>query len=231
MTIHLQLLTVALQGAWVRAITEAPPPPAAGPTEGVVDGDGGPPLRLLVVGDSTAAGCGVDTHADAFTGNFADALTVRTRRPVHWRVVGQYGATARRIRHRLVPSAGTGYDLAVLLCGGNDVMSRRGAAQWRDDLTAIVSELEDRADRVTIVGIPPFVTFPALPASLGRYLSGRADALDDVSRQICATSSRTTWVTATGVPTRNFFASDGLHLSATGYRYWARSIASQLDLG
>ena len=83
---------------------------------------------------------------------------------------------------------------------------------------------------VVIAGTPPFALFPAMPATLGRYLSERAAVLDEVSRQICASRPCTTWVTMTGVPGPDLFATDRFHLSAVGYREWARVIAGHLPL-
>jgi lysophospholipase L1-like esterase len=67
-----------------------------------------------------------------------------------------------------------------------------------------------------------------MPATLGRYLSERAAALDDVSRQICAAHRGTTWVTMPGAPPPYFFASDRFHLSAAGYQAWSQVVADHL---
>jgi lysophospholipase L1-like esterase len=188
------------------------------------------PLRIAVVGESTAAGCGVDAHDDGFPGCLAREITARTQRPVQWEVVGQFGATARRIRYRLLPQVGEDLDLAVLLAGGNDVMTGRDPGQWRDDLSAIVDDLMERAHHVVVAGIPPFALFPSMPNTLGRYLSERAAALDEVSQRICGVRPCTTWITTTDVPPPDFFAHDRFHPSASGYRRWAKAVADRLVL-
>lgn len=225
----LQLPVAAMQGIWMRSSIKMAPP-AAGPTSGTVGTAPRPPLCIAVVGESTAAGCGVDCHDEAFTGWLAREITARTQRPVQWQVVGQFGATARRIRYRLLPQLGKGLNVAVLLAGGNDVMRGRSPDEWRDDLSAIVDDLIERADHVVVAGIPPFALFPSIPTTLGRLLTERAGALDDVSRRICAVRPRTTWVTMTEVPPQHFFASDRFHLSAAGYQRWAQVIADHLVL-
>lgn len=224
---RIQLPVVALQGMWLRS-TIKPDPPAAGPSTGTVQTASHPPLRVAVVGDSTAAGCGVASHDEGFAGCLARELAASTGRSVEWHAAGQFGATARRVRHRLLPQLGTGLDAAVLLAGANDVMTGRHPEHWREDLTAIADGLTERARRVVITGIPPFALFPAMPATLGRYLSERAAAFDEVSRQVCAARPATTWVTMTGTPGPDFFAADRFHPSAAGYRRWARVIAAQL---
>jgi lysophospholipase L1-like esterase len=222
---------VAVQGMWVRSATD-PLPPAAGPTTGTVGDASRPPLRIAVVGESTAAGCGVDTHDDGFPGCLAREIAARTRRPVRWEVVGQHAATARRIRYRLVPLLDHRLSVAVLLAGVNDVLTRRTPGQWREDLGAIVEDLAGRAERVAVTGLPPFESFPSLPATLRRYLARRADALDEVSRQICAGQPQATWVGSTDIlPVGpEFFSRDRFHPSAAGYRRWARAVADHLPL-
>jgi lysophospholipase L1-like esterase len=221
----------AAQGTWMRSTIKMASP-AAGPTSGTVGDPFRPPVRVAVVGESTAAGCGVDTHDHGFPGWLARELAARTRRPVRWEVVGQFGATARRIRYRLLPRLGENLHVAVLLAGANDVLTRRTPGQWRDDLAAIVDELTDRAEHVAVAGVPPFAAFPSLPTTLGRYLAQRAGALDAMSQQVCAEQPRATWISSTDILPigPDFFAHDRFHPSAAGYRRWARAVADHLAL-
>ena len=223
----ISLPVAAVQGLWLRA-TIRPAAPASGPNTGTVGTYPHPPLRVTVVGDSTAAGSGAQTHDEGFAGSLARALSTRVGQPVRWRAVGQFGATAGRIRHRLLPQLDAGLHAVVLLAGGNDVMSRRTPAQWHDDLGAVLEDLAQRADRVVVAGIPPFALFPSMPSALGRYLSRRAAALDEVSQQICTSRPGTSWVTMPGTPPPDFFASDRFHPSAAGYRLWAEVVADHL---
>jgi lysophospholipase L1-like esterase len=225
----LLLPIVVVQGMWVRATMEVASP-AAGPTIGTVGDASGPPLRIAVVGESTAAGCGVDTHDAGFPGCLARDIAARARRPVTWEVVGQHAATARRIRYRLLPRLVESLDVAVLLAGANDVLVRRTPGQWGDDLAAIVDGRTERAEHVAVAGVPPFAAFPSLPTTLGRYLAQRAGALDEVSQHVCAERPRATWISSTDIlpVSRDFFAQDRFHPSAPGYRRWAQAVAAHL---
>lgn len=224
---RLRAPVAAAQGIWLRTTTTMAPP-ATGPTSGRTGSGPGAPLALAVLGESTAAGCGVDSHQDGFTGSLAGELARRTGRAVQWQVVGRFGATSRRIRYRLLPQVGDGLDVAVLLAGGNDVLSGRAPQEWREHLSAVVDELLERADHVVVTGIPPFQLFPSMPATLGRELARRAVRLDQVSREVCADRPGTTWVTMEELPRPEFFASDRFHLSGAGYRRWAEVVADHL---
>lgn len=206
-------------------------PPAGGPVAGLVGETlSAEPLRLGVLGESTAAGCGVATHDEGFAGFLARGLSDLTDRPVAWHVVGRHGATSRRIRHRLVDELGGRYDLVVLLAGANDVLSRRTTAEWREDLTGILDALASRADQVVVVGIPPFDSFPALPRALRRYLADGGRALDEVAQQVCADRENARWIGADGIDDvgPDFFARDNFHPSTHGYRRWADIVLAAL---
>jgi lysophospholipase L1-like esterase len=223
---------IAAQGLWVRSSIKLLPP-AAGPTTGTVgQAQAGNPVRIAVLGESTAAGCGVDTHDEGFPGSLARIVAQRTGRPVEWQAVGQHGATGRRIRYKLLPEIGQDLTLAVLLAGANDVLSRRTPAQWAEDLAAIVDDLAQRAEQVVVVGIPPFKTFPSLPGTLRRYLARGAAAVDEASRRVCAERPRATFVSSTDVLPigADFFSGDRFHPSAYGYLRWAETVADELKL-
>jgi lysophospholipase L1-like esterase len=208
-------------------------PPATGPTTGTVgDAADGVPVRIAVLGESTAAGCGVEAHNDGFPGSLARTIAERTGRPVTWETVGHDGATGRRIRYRLLPQISETLTVAVLLAGTNDVLSRRSPAQWAEDLDAIVSGLADRAEHVLVVGIPSFETFPSLPTTLRRYLAKSAGTLDEASQRVCAQRPRVTWVNLPGSMQGGpgFFSPDRFHPSAYGYLRLAQEVADQITL-
>lgn len=228
----LLLPIVAAQGARLRSRTELLPP-ASGPTFGTiaVEEMSGAPLRVGVLGESTAAGCGVDLHEDGFAGRLARQLAVRAGRPVRWEVVGQHGATARRIRFRLLPQLGEDLDIAVLLAGVNDVLTRRSPDQWGEHLSAILEGLSSRARHIAASGIPRFDAFPSIPPLLGRYLTARAEALDAVSQRVVAQFPRVSWISTRdfGPMGSAFFSRDRFHPSAVGYDSWARVTANHLE--
>ncbi|GLY02280.1 MULTISPECIES: SGNH/GDSL hydrolase family protein [Actinoplanes] len=224
------LPVVAVQAMWKRHRTVAIPV-ADGPASGVVPGrDDLRPLRVVVLGDSVAAGYGVATHDEGFGGSLARDLAERTGRPVAWSAVGRYGATSRRIRHRILPLIVERADVAVLLAGPNDVLGDRPPQEWAEHLGVIVDDLARRAEQVMVAGIPPFDHLPCMPRILGRHLARRAVVLDRAARQVCAERPSVTWVDGElllpFVP--EYFAADGFHPSAPGYRRWAAAVAGAI---
>ncbi|MEW2355959.1 SGNH/GDSL hydrolase family protein [Spirillospora sp. NPDC029432] len=225
----LSLPLVAVQGLWVRATTERLPE-ASGPYSGVAGNGSGAAVRVGVLGESTAAGCGVGSYEDGFTACLARELAERTGRPVEWEVAGRNSVTVGEVRDELLPRLGDGLDAAVLLAGVNDVLHRSSPRKWEDDLSAVLDGLGQRAGRVVMTGVPPFRAFPSLPGALRGYLAERADALDAVSRRVCAGRPTVTWVDSGGIVPAGpeFFARDRFHPSAEGYRRWAQAVAELL---
>ena len=84
------------QGRRVRRVTPRLPEPA-GPRAGVAGQ--GAPLRLLVLGDSAAAGVGVARQRDALTGRLLAELS--PRHTVHWRLLAHTGEVLEVLPARL----------------------------------------------------------------------------------------------------------------------------------
>lgn len=223
------LPVVVAQGLWVRRTVEVLPE-AAGPKRGTVGGRTDAGEHVVVVGESTAAGCGASTHDAAFAGAFARARRRRYGHPVTWTVHARNGATVRAVRHSLLPGVDGAFDIAVLLIGVNDVLTRTPLAQWRAGLSAVLDELASRGRAVVMAGVPPFATFPALPNPLRRYLAERGHALDAVANDVCATRERVQWVASSDLIPSDpaFFARDGFHPSSEGYAQWADAMTARM---
>ncbi|MFI0357516.1 SGNH/GDSL hydrolase family protein [Actinomadura sp. 9N407] len=202
--------------------------PASGAERGTVPGRG-PALRLIVIGESTAAGVGAVRHTEALPGFLAGALRERLRRSVAWSVTGRNGATARRVVTDLVPALnGASPDLVVLTVGINDLIRRRPLKTWTADLTELVASLRGRYGdaELLVAGMPPVHRFPALPQPLRRVMGGRARAMDRIMREVAAANGAIHVPMDPGMADDSrLFASDGLHPSPDGYRLWAHGLA------
>ena len=98
---YMALPVYVWQGIAVRRRTPRLPTPP-GPVVGEVAGEG-EPIRLLVIGDSSAAGVGVESMRDGLAAQMALAFNAETGRPVNWRAAGANSATAAAVRDHVVP--------------------------------------------------------------------------------------------------------------------------------
>jgi lysophospholipase L1-like esterase len=219
-----------LQGRRVRA---GMPPmcAAAGEPHGTVRVPGADTLRLLVVGESTVAGCGIATQEEALAAHTARALAARLGRTIEWTAVGRIGVTARQTARDLEApvAAAPRADLLVLALGVNDVMRQTSAAAYARDLGAVVAMARRHHGPVptVIAGVPPVGSFPALPQPLRAVLGLRAWWIDRAAARLAGCDPL-----AVHVPMRirgdlrHLFAADGFHPSAAGDAVWASALAT-----
>ncbi len=207
-----------VQGKGVRRRTPRLPD-AAGPVEGTVPG-AEPPVRLLVIGESTVAGIGAATHQTALTGCVAAALARRTGRAVRWRAAGRSGANARQAAELVAALPPEPADAVVISLGVNDTLRFRPPALWAADVARLIEAVRARVGPAPVVlsPVPPMHTFPALPQPLRAVLGARARRLDAALARL---PSRLPAVAHVGVLWgeihREHFCGDGFHPSEAGY--------------
>ena len=131
------------------------------PTDSAPDPDGrygkgrGRPFRLAVLGDSSAAGLGVDEPAQTTGAQLAGGLARELGRPVDLVVVAVVGGRSAGLdaqAGRVLP--GDGPDLVVIMVGTNDVTHRVPLASAARDLGRAVRTLRE-AGALVVVGTCP----------------------------------------------------------------------------
>jgi len=219
---------IAAQGRWVRSHTPVLPE-AGGPTTGTTGvGGTGPPLSVLVIGESTVAGVGAPDHAQGLTGQLAGALSARTGRPVRWRAVGKNGVTAKTTRTLLLPRVpAEPVDLIVVVLGVNDTKDLVAVPVWQRHLRALFAELRARVGPAPLLasGVPPMADFPALPVPLRQVLGLRAAAMDAALRAVVAQTPGAVWMGGFGAVGAEMFCRDRFHPGPRGYAAWGAALA------
>jgi len=214
------------QGRRVRRTVPTLPEPA-GEREGILGS--GPALRLLIVGDSAAAGVGAETQAAALSGQIAVALAPTFR--LHWKLLAFTGATTRDIVRRLREEPAANYDVVLTSLGVNDVTGRRSLATWRRQQLELVELLGGRfgARQILLSGLPPMHRFPALPQPLRWYIGSRARDFDRVLADVAASRPGCEFI-ALGHEMMDVsaMASDGFHPGPPIYAQWAREAARRI---
>lgn len=198
-------------------------PDAAQPWSGTVAGDD--PLRILVFGDSTAAGVGAETQDDALPGNLARTLAERYHRGVVWRAVGENGATTRILLERYLEDAlAEPADLVFLSIGANDSLGIRSRTAYTRDLGRLLRALLDANPGVTVLvsSMPGFNQFELLPEPLRGRLWRHSQALEQAGRSVTQTLDRVAMSSPAPSYTDGFFATDLFHPGPKGYREWAQ---------
>jgi lysophospholipase L1-like esterase len=207
-------------------------PEALGERSGL-EGAGDVPdlVRLLVVGDSTAAGVGVTSMRDALPPQLAAILAVRRGCTVAWTVSARTGATASVTAEELVPAAPIEQDIAVVLVGVNDVLKMTPRQTWRASMDRLVDALEKHlrsGGQIVLSGLPNPWQFRAFPQPLRAVLAWHGRALDREVRQIAKRREGVRHVAMPPVSWPEQFAEDGFHPNAAAYRALAAHFAAAL---
>ena len=196
-------------------------PDAAYPWDGTIPGRD--PVTILVLGDSTAAGVGAVTQDDALPGNLARRLSAEWERGARWRAIGENGATSKDIVRRYLAEASTqAYDFIFVSVGANDALKLRSRRAFRRNFRTILRRLRSVSPRALILvsSLPGFSQFDALPNPLRWALGLHSTSLEGVARRFAASEPGVLMSPPAPEYTPGFFASDGFHPSAQGYREW-----------
>ncbi|MEJ6023454.1 SGNH/GDSL hydrolase family protein [Ramlibacter sp. PS4R-6] len=212
------------QARWLRR-TALRLPEAPGPRDGV-EGKGETKLRVLVVGDSSAAGVGMADQAQALALPLAKELALREGYAVGWQLVAQSGVNASEAIALVRASRVEPADVAVIVLGVNDVTSQTTAAGFVERIAALWSLLEEDVGVKwgVVSGLPPMGRLTALPQPLRWYLGRYASWLDKALGE---------WATSRGVgywpaniPTEpGVLAEDGFHPGPAVYPMWSARLA------
>jgi lysophospholipase L1-like esterase len=200
-------------------------PEAAGPRQGKI-GEGKPALRVLVVGDSSAAGVGVADQAQALALPLARILGEQLGTAVSWQLIAQSGIGTREARDLLQQARLHPADVVVTALGVNDVASQASASRFLEQTELLWSELRQRTGATWAVmsGLPPMQVLTAVPHPLRWYL-GRYAAWLDASLRRWAGEQGLGYCAMQFAAGPGALAADGFHPGPGLYPQWARGLA------
>jgi lysophospholipase L1-like esterase len=209
-------------------------PEAAGARQGA-HGRCATRLRVLLAGDSSAAGVGVALQDEALAGQLVPLLAEHCQACVQWVLCARTGLTTAQT-FDVLQAADLGVtDLAVVVTGVNDVVDQVSSSRAVRAREAIVNLLRNRAgtQHVVFCPLPPIHQFPALPQPL-RWMAG-ADAqrhnraLRDWATERAQRCGDVSTLELEHVHlSRDNMASDGFHPGPPVYRAVAESLAAHI---
>jgi lysophospholipase L1-like esterase len=213
------------QGLHVRRVTPKLPEPAGARHGTAGEGE---PLRLLIVGDSSAAGVGTETQASALSGQLTSTLAQHFN--LSWRLIAKTGYDVQDVLDRIEAARQEDFGVAVVAVGVNDVTRGTSSRQWRKRLGNLCKRLESKfwVQHVLLTPVPPMHAFPALPQPLRWYLGKKAASLNRAMRALTAENKNWECVDPQFPLTREFIAVDGFHPSAAAYSVWAEKMAAAI---
>ncbi|WP_068318154.1 SGNH/GDSL hydrolase family protein [Polycladidibacter hongkongensis] len=202
-------------------------PPAKGPVSGSIEGEGDT-LRLLVIGDSSVAGVGMDHTSAGLTASLAADLSKRTKQPVEWRACGANSATSEDLRVNVLPyTPQETFSHIYISIGFNDLKNFRSASAFKRSFGGLLYGLRTKYPGANIYwsNIMSPKQVPALSKGLAYVLFFRRQIINKVGRTMC--NERT----ATHLPVMpnigpEHFCIDGVHASVEGNMRWAEHVGA-----
>jgi len=215
-----------LQGRHTRRVTPRLPEP-----QGLRSGTSGqgPTLRVLIAGDSAAAGVGALSQDETLSGQLMRRLSHDFT--IEWCLLAANGLDSPGLLKLLDEFPIEQFDVVVLSIGVNDVTNLCSPTQWLRWQSRLAATIGKRFEPRLLIhtALPPMHGFTALPHPL-RWFMGRW-ALE-MNRQLKA-SLPTQPIRVFHQPFKSAgsdgLAIDGFHPGPRGYALWADSL-SQLIL-
>lgn len=190
----------------------------------------GPLLRLLIAGDSSAAGVGVVTQRQALAPQLAARLAAATGRRVRWELHARSGLTTRQTLQLLRAEPPAHADLAVVVTGVNDVVeqvpshravaAREALANWLRNAQAV--------EHVVFAPLPPVHRFPLLPQPLRHVMGDEARAHDDAIARWAAKRTDVSHLPIALDLGPEAMAADGFHPGEPVYRACGEALAAHV---
>ena len=198
-------------------------PEASGPRR--VSVGAGPPIRILIAGDSAAAGVGAATQDEALAGRVAAHLAGDFQ--VTWQLEAKTGATTADTLRRLDRLDPGRFDVLVTSLGVNDVTRGLGLTRWMEQQRELLALARERfgVDLAIVAGLPPMGGFPALPQPLRGYLGRRARQFSHALEAWIRHEASAHFVDLHFTLDPSLMASDGFHPGPAIYQGWGERVA------
>lgn len=217
-----------LQGQYVRKRTLLLPEPTG---QRVGKSGSGQVLRLLILGDSSAAGVGVADQKYGLLGQILQRLSPHYQ--VDYELRARTGARTRDVHNDLQQAIDIEwpthrqFDVVVTALGVNDVTGQLSLSQWSRQQQLLLQTIHRKLmPRYIIVsGLPPIHLFPALPSPLRHYLGSWANLFNAVLEKLTAQQTSATIISVRDLAQPLDVAEDGFHPGPETYQKWGQAVA------
>jgi lysophospholipase L1-like esterase len=185
-------------------------------------------VRLLVAGDSGAAGVGAETQDKALCGQLVRCLS--RHHMVEWCVLAANGLDSPGLFKLLQDAPSAQFDVVVLSMGANDATGLCAPLQWALWQTRLAELIDLRFAPALLVhsAVPPMHACLALPQPLRWFMGHWAKQMNQslAGMLIDQVGRAMHWHPET--TTTAGMAVDGIHPSSEGYADWADGLSRRI---
>jgi lysophospholipase L1-like esterase len=217
------------QALWLRRnAIRLPEPP--GPREGAVGASSQRRVRVLFVGDSSAAGVGAAHQSSALALPTAQLLAERLKATVQWQLIAQSGVNTAQALQMVKRAVIRRADVLVSALGTNDVTSQQSTRKFLVAYKALIEHAIGQLGirSAVITGLPPLRILPAAPQPLRWYLGRYAARLDGALQRWCSATENLCYLSLDWAAEPHAMAVDGYHPGEGQYTRWASLVTDRL---
>ena len=191
----------------------------------------GQPLSILIVGDSAAAGVGVEHQDDALLGAILKDLQHDFK--IQWKLHAKTGDSTAKVICVIEQLETEHFDVVISSVGVNDVTKLMPADIWIQKQKKLYAMIQQKfsPELVIAAGVPPMNMFPALPNPLAWLFGQYAKKMNQQLAKFVASQDSMQWIEYDIEKYRAMnleMAADGFHPSKEVYTLWGQEVASKI---
>jgi len=181
--------------------------------------------KVLIIGDSAAAGVGVDHQHQALAGQLTNALSKELS--LDWCLIAKSGADISDCIAVHQAQTTKDYDVIVISIGVNDVTGHTSASLWQSQLQKLIRVLDKKyhSPHIIFSHIPPMAQFTAIKQPLRWYLGQKSTHLNRLMSAIIERHNRCHLLSISGQLNADDMANDGFHPGPRVYQKWGEQLS------
>lgn len=190
-----------------------------------------PKSKILIIGESTAAGVGASSSEKTISGQVFHQL----EKDHDIYNLGKNGLRAFQLKELFSegdPEDLSKIDTAIILIGANDCFKFTSPRKFQNALSEFLATLTsiDSVSKIIIPIIPPVNQFPAIPRIIQFFLGWHRHILAKEIINLKTQFPLLDFEHGSEKFPNNFFASDGIHPSDLGYELLAKQISDKIKI-
>lgn len=188
--------------------------------------------QILVLGDSVAAGVGVNCINESLGGQVKHTISSLLDIDIPLTIHAKSGDTVADLKVKLDEIAIPNKAYCVISIGVNDVTRFTSRTRWRRDLISVFNKLfannKYKNVKVVILAIPPIEQFPLIPFPLSQVLGTRVKRLNKETLKVVKAYPQASLLPLNVEDDPTLFAVDGFHPSAKTCSLLSHEVSSIL---
>lgn len=191
----------------------------------------GKSLSILILGDSAAAGVGVEIQEDALLGAVLNQL--KDQYQISYMLEAKTGHTTGQVIKTAKDMSAQHFDVVITSVGVNDITKLTPPENWIQKQQQLYAEINQKftPELIIAAGVPPMNMFPALPNPLAWLFGQYAKGMNKTLGKFVQKQANMQWIEYDLARFKSLnleMAADGFHPSKEIYALWGEQVADKI---